>query len=128
MRQDTDTLLVPLRRLASLLEDEREALRAFDLVAIARVAEEKIDLQGAIEDSLAAVQSGEVVAWPAAARVELEALHASIRELGNANARRLRASWNAARNLVDHVTGAAPTGYGRGSSVAPRPVLTADVG
>lgn len=128
MRHDSDTFLAPLRQLAALLDDEREALRTFDLIAIATIAEQKLELDDVIERSIAAVQDGGGAAWSVAARDELAALHQRIATVGNANARRLRASWNAVRSLVDHVTGATPTGYGRASAAAPRPVLTADIG
>lgn len=128
MRHEPDTFLAPLRRLASLLDDECEALRTFDLVAIASIAEQKLELDDVIERSLAAVQPGDAVGWSATERDEFAALHQRIRTIGNANARRLRASWSAVRNLVDHVTGAAPVGYGPARAATPRPVLTADVG
>jgi hypothetical protein len=123
-----DTLIDAIVQLEAVLFAEDDALRRFDMVAIADAAQRKVELEEAIAaamDGAKLDQSG----WSDEQRGKLLTLRTRVGTMARANLRRLKASLAVVRGLVDHVTGApAPTyGRGRGQHLA-RPVLANDVG
>lgn len=128
MSQDPDTLIDTMEQLLALLVDEDQALRSFDLAAIAEAAERK----SAFEETMRSTLDAGALApgWTAAQRDRLRALRSQVGTLARANLRRLGTSLTTVRSLLDHVTGATRTGYGPSRSVGTdvRPVLASEIG
>ena len=128
MRQQADILIDAIVQLEAVLIAEDEALRAFDMVAIAEAAESKAELEQTLTAALdgAAFDPG---SWTDEQRGKLLTLRERVATMARANLRRLKASLSLVRGLVDHVTGAPPPTYGRARNhAATRPVLANEVG
>lgn len=128
MSQDPDTLIDTMEQLLALLVDEDQALRSFDVAAIAEAAERKTAFEETMRASLdpGALAPG----WTAAQRDRLRALRTQVGNQARANLRRLGTSLTTVRSLLDHVTGATRAGYGPGRAVGTdvRPVLASEIG
>ncbi len=131
MSQDPDTLIDALTRLDAILAREDQALRSFDLPAITQAAEAKLELDTVIVAAWDPIPT-EIPggAWTPAQRATMLELRTRVITQGRRNQQRLRASLDVVRGLVDHLTGAPRTGYGRAHplTASTSAVLASDFG
>lgn len=124
MRQNADILIDAIVQLEAVLVAEDDALRRFDMVAIAEAAERKVELEQII-----ATATVDKTDWTDEQRGKLLTLRERVGPMARANLRRLKASLSVVRGLVDHVTGAPAPAYGRNrNQTHARPVLASDIG
>lgn len=130
MSQDPDTLIDALSQLDAVLAREDQALRAFDLPAIAEAAEAKLELDTVIVAAWDPIPTEQGTPWTEAQRATMLALRTRVITQGRRNQQRLRASLDIVRGLVDHLTGAPRTGYGRANplTASATAVLASDFG
>jgi hypothetical protein len=123
-----DTLIDAIVQLEAVLVAEDDALRRFDMIAIALAAERKVELEQVIATALGDAPLDQN-AWTDEQRGKLLTLRTRVGTMARANLRRLKASLAVVRGLVDHVTGAPAPSYGRNrNQTHARPVLASEIG